>query len=75
MPRTAAAASVSGVFFALVSWLIPIGVVIILGRGDRNDHPRPFNIWTKDAVEILASIQRTKANNEFIYTSLARPLT
>ena len=29
----------------------------------RNDHPRPFT-WTKDADEILASIQRakTKAN-------------
>ena len=29
--------------------------------GHRNDHPRPFS-WTKNADEILASIQRAKTN-------------
>ena len=39
--------------------------------GHWNDHPGPF-AWTKDADEVLASIQRAKTKNKRSYTPLGR---
>ena len=54
-----------GSFASLSELISAIGAFI----DHRNEHPQPF-IWTKDADEILTSIQRAKTNlNKVIYTT------